>query len=83
MHGNVWEWCEDAWHDNYQGAPTDGSAWSGEGWRRVGRGGSWASSARGCRCAYRGRREPGVRFGGLGFRLVLAVRVKEDIGPFS
>ena len=27
MHGNVWEWCLDDWHDNYQGAPTDGSAW--------------------------------------------------------
>jgi len=27
MHGNVWEWCEDVWHGNYNGAPTDGSAW--------------------------------------------------------
>ncbi len=30
MHGNVWEWCQDVWHDNYQGAPTDGSAWNEE-----------------------------------------------------
>src|SRR5512132_2996167 len=46
MHGNVWEWVEDVWHDNYQGAPSDGSAWTdGEGVNssrlRVDRGGSW------------------------------------------
>ncbi len=29
MHGNIWEWCLDTWHDNYQGAPSDGSAWIG------------------------------------------------------
>lgn len=27
MHGNVWEWVQDCWHDSYVGAPTDGSAW--------------------------------------------------------
>jgi len=83
MLGNVWEWCEDVWHDNYTGAPTDGSAWAGDGRDRVSRGGGWLSNARYCRCACRRRRGPGLRFVFLGFRLVLAVSVKEDIRPFS
>ena len=42
--GNVWEWVEDCWHDNYRGAPNDGSAWeNGDCSRRVLRGGSWSS----------------------------------------
>jgi formylglycine-generating enzyme required for sulfatase activity len=42
MHGNVWEWVEDNWHGDYQGAPQDGSAWHGSNTtRRVLRGGSW------------------------------------------
>jgi formylglycine-generating enzyme required for sulfatase activity len=42
LHGNVWEWVEDCWHDNYQGAPVDGSAWAqGKCSSRVVRGGSW------------------------------------------
>ena len=39
--GNVWEWVADAWHPGYAGAPTDGSAWNGDGAKRVIRGGSW------------------------------------------
>ena len=47
MHGNVWEWCLDDWHESYEGAPTDGSAWVGEAgpgpsWTLL-RGGSWHS----------------------------------------
>lgn len=42
MHGNVWEWCEDRWHDDYANAPVDGSAWLAGGERsRIVRGGSW------------------------------------------
>jgi formylglycine-generating enzyme required for sulfatase activity len=45
MHGNVWEWVQDCWHDSYEGAPDDGAAWEeadgGDCGRRVVRGGSW------------------------------------------
>ena len=59
MHGNVWEWCEDDWHDNYKGAPTDGSAWIDEKSKESNkashplRGGSWISLPGYCRSAYR------------------------------
>ena len=83
MLGNVWEWCEDVWHDSYEGAPTDGRAWGGEGELRVYRGGSWALHARRCRCASRGNWPPGVRYFYLGFRLVLAARDNRGEGPSS
>ena len=55
MLGNVWEWCEDRWHDTYDGAPADGSAWlAGSTARRVIRGGSWYVGARIARAGYRG-----------------------------
>ncbi len=56
MHGNVWEWVEDVWHDNYEGAPDDGSAWTegGDSGRRVVRGGSWCNDPRDARSADRG-----------------------------
>ena len=54
MHGNVWEWCEDDWHDNYQGAPSDGSAWlSNLDRKKVRRGGSWHVNPCNCRSAIR------------------------------
>jgi formylglycine-generating enzyme required for sulfatase activity len=83
MLGNVWEWCEDAWHGNYQGAPNDGSAWGREGGRRVFRGGGWAARARYCRCAYRDYWVPGGRSHFLGFRLVLAARDNGGVRSFS
>jgi formylglycine-generating enzyme required for sulfatase activity len=70
MHGNVWEWCEDAWHESYVGAPADGSAWTnGDTSRRVVRGGSWYSSPRDLRSAMRVWLTPDGRSSDLGFRL--------------
>jgi formylglycine-generating enzyme required for sulfatase activity len=83
MHGNVWEWCQDVWHDNYEGAPTDGSAWGGEGTNRVSRGSSWLYDAGYCRCACRNFAVPGNRYHDLGFRLVLAARANRGSRPFS
>jgi formylglycine-generating enzyme required for sulfatase activity len=73
MGGLLWEWCDDVWHDNYEGAPADGSAWrnGGDQSRRVVRGGSWFNHARSCRCANRFWFEPGDRNYILGFRVVL------------
>jgi formylglycine-generating enzyme required for sulfatase activity len=72
MGGLAWEWCEDVWHDDYVRAPADGSAWrTGDGGRRVGRGGSWSSNAGYCRSANRVRLVSSGRDRRLGFRVVL------------
>ncbi len=71
MHGNLWEWCEDLWHGNYQKAPDDGKAWvdNSDSSLRVLRGGSWGNPSGYCRSAYRGA-DPGGRYQYVGFRLV-------------
>jgi formylglycine-generating enzyme required for sulfatase activity len=68
MHGNAWEWCQDVWHNNYKGAPMDGSAWTngGEASCRVIRGGSWDDAAVGVRSASRDRNATSDRFNWLG-----------------
>ena len=69
MLGNVREWCADTWHRSYEGAPTDGSAWTADGAAaRVVRGGSWDGRACFVRAAYRGRYAPAFRFDRVGFR---------------
>ena len=71
VHGNAWTWVEDCWHDNYSGAPTDGSAWtSGECRSRVLRGGSWYNYPQGLRAACRSYvNDPDFRSDINGFRV--------------
>jgi formylglycine-generating enzyme required for sulfatase activity len=70
MHGNVWEWCQDRWHDDYSGAPADGSAWEADGGTsRVLRGGAKSRSARRCRSSDRRRGNPTLTNSGVGFRV--------------
>jgi formylglycine-generating enzyme required for sulfatase activity len=75
MHGNLYEWCSDFWHDDYQYAPCDGSAWF-DGMNesdRVIRGGFWNSYARNCRSAFRDRSEPESCSSVVGFRVVCEI----------
>jgi formylglycine-generating enzyme required for sulfatase activity len=70
MHGNVWQWVEDCWHDSYRGAPDDGSAWTAaECPRRTLRGGAFFSYPKSLRSAYRYAYEPKGRLGNIGFRV--------------
>ena len=80
MHGLVFEWCEDDWHDDYEGAPTDGSAWLGRGglWSwlkgfgntKVIRSGSWNNGPGICRSAYRFYNSRDFRINPFGLRVV-------------
>jgi len=79
MHGNVWEWVEDDFHDSYIDAPDDGSAWINQirGDYRVFRGGCWSNEPRICRSAYRSFFPPHSRFNFLGFRLAKSVEPED------
>ena len=74
MHGNVWEWCADHWHNNYKGAPEDERAWIDEEAKdeplksKLLRGGSWNLDPAYCRSAFRANPHPDNR-SGLGFRV--------------
>jgi len=72
MHGNAWEWVQDIWHVNYQGAPSDGSAWvnGGDQAQRVVRGGGWYDLPWVLRSGNRIHHDPRARFANTGMRVV-------------
>ncbi len=73
MSGNVWEWCQDMYHNDYNKAPKDGSAWiTGSSSDRVVRGGSYDSFATDCRVTSRFSHYMGTRFSDIGFRLAIS-----------
>jgi formylglycine-generating enzyme required for sulfatase activity len=74
MHGLVWEWCQDVWHDDYFDAPTDGSVWESDvGLRQVVRGGCWFFAPEACRSAYRLKDDPDDWWYGDGLRVALSL----------
>ena len=85
IHGNVWEWVEDAWEPTYHSQFTENPAinpnsQSSAGTRRVFRGGGWYGPASHCRSSLRHSYTPTVRYGDIGFRVSLTVdTVKESL----
>jgi formylglycine-generating enzyme required for sulfatase activity len=71
MHGNVYEWVADPWHDNYENAPSDGSVWldGGAPNRHVVRSGSWYFDAKNLRSASRAGPPSDLQDGNVGFRV--------------
>jgi len=71
IHGNVWDWMQDEYHNSYNNAPTDESSWeSGNSPIRVARGGNWNSSSSLCRSADRHYVDQDNSNNHLGFHLV-------------
>lgn len=78
VHGYLWEWCADAWHDDYAGAPADGSAWTsgGDDQRGVLRGGSWKDGAKQLTSSFRRAADKNLKDDAVGLRCVLAVEAQ-------
>jgi formylglycine-generating enzyme required for sulfatase activity len=78
IHGNVYEWVQDKWHNNYDGAPADGSPWENgnedkDDTNRVIRGSGYCQYTAYCRSAYRNNEKPVLQFNNIGFRLLQEV----------
>ncbi|MCP3685118.1 MAG: formylglycine-generating enzyme family protein [bacterium] len=76
MHGNVWEWVKDLWHESYSGAPTNGEAWETStkySRMRVVRGGSWYNDEGSLRSAYRECYRDDLEIDIIGFRVVVNI----------
>ncbi|MBL8149829.1 MAG: SUMF1/EgtB/PvdO family nonheme iron enzyme [Blastocatellia bacterium] len=75
MHGNIWEWCGDVWHDAYTDAPNDGTTWFGDTdpSRRVMRGGSWYTNSALCRSATRTASQSSSKSDFVGLRVVISI----------
>ncbi len=84
VHGNVFEWTEDCYHDSYVGAPTDGSAWTtAPCGSRVARGGSWISVPDRLRSGFRDRNSNYSKFDVLGFRVVRTISSQDCGGKIA
>ncbi len=88
MSGNVWEWCEDYWHDSYKNAPSDGSAWltkNDDNYHisHIIRGGCWGLDPGYCRSASRARSGGGFLAVSLGFRVVCVPTVTSTQLPIA
>ncbi len=82
MTGNISEWMEDCWNDNYRGAPTDGSAWgSGDCRKRIIRGGAWNIGQQQAYATYRLRMESSYRGLSFGFRLARVIETDQVTIP--
>ena len=79
VHGYLWEWCADRWHNDYRGAPADGLPWNeGDDPRRVLRGGSWKDPADRLTSAFRRPAAADLRDDAVGLRCVLAREISEN-----